>query len=295
MSVYELSKLKKIFIRIKNKIIFIFILYFPLNFKYFFLPFPSHNFGFNRKLSKKKYLDLFKKIKKKKYPNINKIEKKFLRKINTNYLDKLALTTQITHKKNQINYQHGRLLYGYLYNLIKLKKLRFINIFETGTARGFSSICMSRAIIDTKIKGKIDTIDILPHNQKMMWNSIHDHDGPLTRRQLLNPWSKEMKNINFIQDWSISYIDKKKNNLKRYNFAFLDAAHDFKSAYKEFLFVSKNQKKNDIIFFDDINKTSFKDLFKIKKFLTENFKKYDFNFLKNTKNRSYLIANRNND
>ena len=154
---------------------------------------------------------------------------------------------------------------------------------------------MSRAIIDTKIKGKIDTIDILPHNQKMMWNSIHDHDGPLTRRQLLNPWSKEMKNINFIQDWSISYIDKQKNNLKRYNFAFLDAAHDFKSAYKEFLFVSKNQKKNDIIFFDDINETSFKDLFKIKKFLTENFKKYDFNFLKNTKNRSYFIANRNND
>ena len=93
-----------------------------------------------------------------------------MRKINTNYLDKLALTTQITHKKNQINYQHGRLLYGYLYNLIKLKKLRFINIFENVTARGFSSICMSRARIATKIKGKIDTIDILPHNQKMMWN-----------------------------------------------------------------------------------------------------------------------------
>ena len=90
-------------------------------------------------------------------------------------------------------------------------------------------------------------------------------------------------------------MKKKKNNLKRYNFAFLDAAHDFKSAYNEFLFVSKNQKKNDIIFFDDINKTSFKDLFKIKKFLTENFKKYDFDFLKNTKNRSYLIANRNID
>ena len=77
MSVYELSKLKKIFIRIKNKIIFIFILYFPLNFKYFFLPFPTHNFGFNPKLSKKKYLDLFKKIKKKIILILIKLKKNF--------------------------------------------------------------------------------------------------------------------------------------------------------------------------------------------------------------------------
>ena len=40
-------------------------------------------------------------------------------------------------------------------------------------------------------------------------------------------------------------------DLKRINFAFLDAAHTFKDVIYEFNFVSKLQKSGDIIFFDD--------------------------------------------
>ena len=289
------SVLKQLFVRINNKIIYLFILYFPFNFKYFFLPFPTNNFGYIPKLSKKEYLDLFNEVKAKKYINIEKIEKKFKRKIKKNYIDNLALSTQVTFKKSKNSYQHGRLLYGYVYNLIKANKLKFINIFETGTARGFSSICMSKAILDSNIKGKIDTIDILPHNQKMMWNNLYDNDGPTTRKQLLKPWSKEKKNINFIQDWSYAFIKKNEYSLKRYNFVFLDAAHTFDSVIKEFLFVEKNQKKNDVVFFDDINKELFNDLYNKTNFFINNFKNYDFKFLKNTKNRSYLIAFRNSN
>ena len=52
-----------------------------------------------------------------------------------------------------------------------------ITILETGTARGYSSICMSKALNDRKQKGKIFTIDILPNNKKMYWNCIEDHKG----------------------------------------------------------------------------------------------------------------------
>ena len=58
-------------------------------------------------------------------------------------------------------------------------------IVETGTARGFSSICMSKALIDANTNGKIYTVDILPHDTKMYWNCIDDHDGMKSRKELL--------------------------------------------------------------------------------------------------------------
>ena len=65
-----------------------------------------------------------------------------------------------------------------------MKKCNNINILETGTARGFSSIIMSRVLINKKVsKGSIYTLDILPHNVKMYWNCISDPiNGKVTRR-----------------------------------------------------------------------------------------------------------------
>ena len=57
-----------------------------------------------------------------------------------------------------------------------------INIVETGTARGFSAICMSKALNDSKnIKGEIHTIDLLPVNKAMYWNIIDDNEKKKTR------------------------------------------------------------------------------------------------------------------
>ena len=63
-----------------------------------------------------------------------------------------------------------------------------VKIWETGTARGFSSLCMSKALSDQKCSGTILTFDLLPHQTKMYWNCIDDQNGPLTRAELLKPW-----------------------------------------------------------------------------------------------------------
>ena len=60
-----------------------------------------------------------------------------------------------------------------------------VNILETGTARGFSSLCMAKALDDAKVSGKITTFDILPHDQPILWNCIADIDGPKSRAELL--------------------------------------------------------------------------------------------------------------
>ena len=56
-------------------------------------------------------------------------------------------------------------LRNYLSTLSKENKT--INIVETGTARGFSSICMAKALSDSEFEGSIFTLDVLPHFKKM--------------------------------------------------------------------------------------------------------------------------------
>ena len=48
---------------------------------------------------------------------------------------------------------------------------------------------MAKALSDLKKIGLIHTIDILPNNKKVFWNSISDFEGVKTRDQLLNKWS----------------------------------------------------------------------------------------------------------
>ena len=110
-----------------------------------------------------------------------------------NLVDYLALHTQITIKNQHYAMRMGEVLYStlssYLQNLNKDLKTEKIFILETGTARGFSAICMAKALEDNNRDGLILTYDVLPHSIKMFWNSISDNlCGPQTRSELLNYW-----------------------------------------------------------------------------------------------------------
>ena len=75
------------------------------------------------------------------------------------------MITQVTIKNSDICYAHGRVLYSALCHYIK-KLNHSISIIETGTSKGFSSLCMAKALSDLKKIGSIHTIDILPINKK---------------------------------------------------------------------------------------------------------------------------------
>lgn len=258
------------------------------NIKNFFFEFLKiKKTPFNKIGNKNIYLEIFENIKKKNYPEIDKFEKNFKRNINISWLNELALHTQVVIKKSSINYQHGRVLYSTLSNYLeKNKNLKDINIFESGTARGFSSICMSKALIDSNAKGLIHTIDIISNTDKIYWNIIDDHIvGKTTRSELLKPWKEEIKNIYFYEMKSSEFCEK--IDLKRINFAFLDAVHDEKNISLEFNYVKNRQMKDDIIIFDD-----FDDQYNsLKEYtLREVPIYYNFKVLESEKNRHYLIA-----
>jgi len=222
-----------------------------------------HSFPFGKKpwADSQTYLSIWKEEKKNNYPIINDVESKLGLSISKDWFHDLALHTQVVIKKSKICYQHGRLLYVKLSDYCMKKKYDTINILETGTARGFSALCMAYALSERKVSGKIISIDPLPHNVPMYWNCIDDLQGVKTRKQLLENYS------DLIEKYILFFEGKSKHILRtiestRINFAFLDGAHEYEDVKYEINYVSKRQKSGDIIFFDDYQKKYFPGIVK---------------------------------
>ena len=237
--------------------------------------------------SKEEYLQIHNKAKKNINIEVTKLVKEFGFPINKNWLDKLALKTQIVKKKNQIDYQHGRLIYSLIRNQLKtFTNQNYFKILEVGTARGFSSIIMSKAILDSKKKGKIATIDIIPHNKKIYWNTIDDLEGPQTRKHLLRSYKKYLKSINFLTGESVNIIKNIKT--KQFNFIFLDGNHDFYYVMKEYDLVKNLQKKNDLLLLDDVTPKKFDGIIKLLNIIKKE-NKYTIRKITSNPKRGYAI------
>lgn len=242
--------------------------------------------------SKSYYIKLFKEASNFVDTNVIELEKKLGHQIPKKWIDDLALHTQICVKKSKINYNHGRILYSvlknYLHNYKEKKQDNNILILETGTARGFSAICMAKAINDTpEVVGKIITIDLLPTDIPMYWNIIDDHEKKKTRNELLSQWPKELSKIKFIKGKTNTVL--KKIKIERINFAFLDAEHEYNSVIDEYLFLKNKQKKDDIIFFDDVTPKKFPGVVQaINQIKKEGY--YSVEFLNFTEERAYALA-----
>ena len=171
--------------------------------------------------------------------------------------------------------------------LLSKDKQEKINIFETGTARGFSSICMAKALIDSGHKGTVNTIDIIPNKKKIYWNCISDAEGKKTRLELLNSWRKELQYINFIEGTTSRQMRKLK--FEKIDFAFLDAQHDKESVIEEYNFVKRHQTRGDIIIFDDVSKKFNEIMEAIDLIKKENY--YNISILEfSDEKRGYAIA-----
>ena len=222
-----------------------------------------HNFPFGEtpRGSKEEYERIWSQAKQKIYPVIDNYENKLQSKIDSNWFHELALHTQVVIKSSEICYQHGRLLYTFVTDYLNRNDLNYINILETGTARGFSCLCMAKALHDRDVEGKIITFDLLPHDVKMYWNCIDDLEGAKSRVELLANYSDLVSRyVLFLEGKSKDTLDKLE--LSRIHFAFLDGGHDYEDVKSEVCYVRQRQEKEDIIFFDDYQQEYFPGIVK---------------------------------
>lgn len=207
------------------------------------------------KASAQEYRRLFEAARKAEYPEIEALELETGFAVDRDWLDELALHTQITIKKSDLAYPHGRVVYSLFRKYISDHPGEFITAIETGTARGFSALCLAKALHDAGAQGRLITLDVLPHQQKIYWNCIDDSEGRKTRAELLQPWSELLDYVIFIQGDSLLQLPR--IGVDRINFAFIDAQHTKTNVMLEFRAVSKLQNKGDMIVFDDVTPGTF--------------------------------------
>ena len=170
--------------------------------------------------------------------------------IDAEWFQQLALLTQVAIKRSELCYQHGRLLYATLARYLRQRAHPHLTIVETGTARGFSALCMAKAMDDAGATGKIVSFDVLPHDVAILWNCVRDADGPRTRADLLCDYRPLMERY-LVFHRGDTAVELAKMSFPRINFAFLDSVHEYDHVMAEFSSIRDRQAAGDILFFDD--------------------------------------------
>ncbi len=206
------------------------------------------------------YRKLAKEAAEQNYPEVDAFETITGHAIATEWLHELALHTQVVVKKSPLCYAHGRVLYSALSRYLEsIAETETVKIVETGTARGFSCLCMARALSDMGRHGSIVTFDTLPHQVPIYWNCIDDINGKRSRETLLAPWSDlAQQYLVFLEGDTRMMLQRV--NLGRVHFAFLDGAHTYTDVSFEFRQVAVDQRPGDIVVFDDYTPSQYPGL-----------------------------------
>ena len=213
----------------------------------------SHDaFGTKPRGFREGYLNLHQQAISREFPEIQILEDSLGYSVESDWLSNLALHTQVVHKESELNWQHGRVLYSLLRQRLEVEAFEngFVQVFETGSARGFSALCLAKAMIDSRSPGVVLSLDSLPHNYPMYWNCIDDFEGRKSRRELLAGWPDEVSRVIFLNVLTPKHLNR--IGIERIHFAFLDAQHTFDSVMQEYYFVEARQSQGDLIVFDDV-------------------------------------------
>lgn len=212
--------------------------------------------------SEQVYLDLWEYAKQQNHDSLlNELKEKYGYVFDTDRMNEIALYLQVCVKPSKPLYVHGYVLSSALSHYIDNNLDKKLTIFESGTARGFSSIIMGKTLEMKNRDYEIFTMDFLTHHAKYDWNCISaPYGGQQSRFNLLQPWKETRDKIRFLEGNSNEIL--KTFDIGRIHFAFLDGDHVYSSLTNELNFTEKRQVSGDIIVCDDYTKTQFPEIVK---------------------------------
>jgi hypothetical protein len=200
--------------------------------------------------SAEQYRELWERGKRDENAAIDAYEARMGAAIDREWFHALGLLTQVAIKTSPVCYFHGRLLYAALRRFAAAHPNEPLTVVETGTARGFATLCMARALSDAGAGGRVLTFDVLPHETPILWNCLLDEDGPRSRKALLADYA------DLIERYIVFYrgntrIDLRKLAFPRVHLALLDSVHTYDHVMAEYDAIRGRQRAGDFVFFDD--------------------------------------------
>lgn len=181
------------------------------------------------------------------YPTLAALERRMGYAIDKPRLEGAAKTLACPVKRNPPNWQHGRLIYSVLRKYLETQSGP-VTLFDCGTAKGFSALCMAFAVADAKADGSIYSVDVIDPNDTIARNSILDLDGPKSLAQYLDAWP-EAQLVHFEKATGGAWL---RSHPERIHFAFIDGKHEYHAVKEQIRLLEQRQQTGDIAIFDDL-------------------------------------------
>ncbi len=152
--------------------------------------------------------------------------------------------------------EHGQLLYKLARRLADGSG-RFVAV-DVGTARGFSTMSIARAILDAGVEGRVYTIDVFDHDEPRDWHIAKQGDDelegapPMSRSEVWKRWFTDESaavdpitghSLEVLSAWSHGPID----------LAFLDGSHAYADVKGELALLDTLMSEQCAIVMDDFH------------------------------------------
>lgn len=170
-------------------------------------------------------------------------------------IDEIGYHLQVYSKTDasNVSFLHGYIIHFALEEYINSHKdVDMFNLFETGTARGFSSIIMAYTLDKNDVNGIINTFDIKHYDRKSENGCLCAalNQRLVSTTECIEPFSDLVnKYIKFNVGDTNNILKTRKSD--RIHFAFLDGDHRYSSLLLELNYVEKHQQSGDVIIIDD--------------------------------------------
>jgi hypothetical protein len=195
------------------------------------------------------YAEIFAKAKDLVYPELDALEHRTGYSIDKAWLDDAGRVLCCPFKASPPHWQHGRVIYAAVRAYLAEHKGSFYRVLDIGTAKGFSALCLQRALIDAdpRIVKLVTSVDVLPPRERVYRNTVAELDGLKTLAEILLPWP-EASEIGFVQSTGIDWLAA---HPERIHVAFVDGKHTGDVVRQEGKLLAKRQQTGDLVIFDD--------------------------------------------
>jgi predicted O-methyltransferase YrrM len=200
-----------------------------------------------------RYAEAFKRERENVYPAVDAFEQASGFAIERERLEAAARVLACPVKKNPPNWQHGRVLYAAIREL--LDRAGNGGVFlDIGTAKGFSAVVMAWAIADADAHCRVLSVDAIDPLHRVPRNSVWEADGskftvPEFVAEFIHP---ERHRIEFHGGGSLDLLDELHANGEHIRFAFVDGKHEGAMVATEAELIKSMQRPGDVVLFDDL-------------------------------------------
>lgn len=185
-------------------------------------------------------------------------------------------------KPHGANWAHGRVLYAMARRyLARWDGIRFFNLLDIGSAKGYSALCLLWALRDADKLGQVVSVDVIDPLARVRRNTVAEVDGYVTLADTLRPWP-EAHDIAFRKSTGQAWLAA---NPSRIHIAFIDGKHTYEAVRVDASLLAARQRSGDVVMFDDVHMPD------VRKAVSE-LKTYDVRVLELKPDRHYAIGRR---